>query len=78
MTPEDILRQPARVLTQTQRQFYFDQGYLLLERIVPDESIELLRATTREMLDRSRTVTKSDAVWDLENGHSAARPRLRR
>ena len=29
-------------------------------------------------MDRSRAITKSDAVWDLEKDHSAQRPRLRR
>jgi ectoine hydroxylase-related dioxygenase (phytanoyl-CoA dioxygenase family) len=78
MTPEKILAEKPRVLTQKQREFYFAEGYILLEKIVPEPWVERLRATTREMIERSRSVTRSDAVWDLENGHSAARPRLRR
>ncbi len=78
MTPEQILSHPPRVLTQAQREFYFENGYLLLERIIPQEWVERLRAATREMIERSRSVTKSDAVWDLEVGHSAERPKLRR
>lgn len=78
MTPEAILRQPPLVLSQKQREAYFADGYLLLERMIPMDIIERLRATTTEMVDRSRSIAKSDAVWDLENGHSAARPRLRR
>jgi ectoine hydroxylase len=78
MTPEQILSEKPRVLTQQQRERYFEEGYVLLDRIVPEEWVERLRATTREMMERSRKVTRSDAVWDLENGHSAARPRLRR
>jgi Phytanoyl-CoA dioxygenase (PhyH) len=30
------------------------------------------------MVDRSRAITKSDAVWDLDKGHCAETPRLRR
>jgi ectoine hydroxylase-related dioxygenase (phytanoyl-CoA dioxygenase family) len=78
MTPEQVLSQPPRILSQKQREFYFENGYLLLEKIIPMEIVERLRATTDEMLERSRAVTKSDATWDLEAGHSAARPRLRR
>jgi ectoine hydroxylase len=78
MTPEQILCHPPRVLTQAQREAYFENGYLLLERIVPQEWIERLRATTTEMVGHSRSVTKSDSVWDLEPGHSALRPKLRR
>ena len=42
MTPEQVLScKPAR-LTQRQREFYFDNGYLLLERIIPLDIIERL------------------------------------
>jgi ectoine hydroxylase len=78
MTPEDVLSQKPRVLTQEQREFYFENGYLLLERIVPHEWIERLRAVTDEIIEKSRAVAASDAVWDLEKGHSAQTPRLRR
>ena len=78
MTPEDILSHPPCVLTQKQREFYFDNGYLLLEKIVPDDWLEKLRATTDAMVDKSRGVDKSDKVWDLDKGHSADAPRLRR
>jgi len=78
MTPEQILSHKPRVLTQKQREFYFEQGYLLLERIIPEEWLERLRAATDELIERSRKVTKPDAVWDLEPGHRADAPRLRR
>ena len=35
MTPEQILSQPPRVLTQAQRESYFEHGCLLLERLIP-------------------------------------------
>jgi ectoine hydroxylase len=78
VTPEQVLALPARVLSPTQRQSYFDNGYLLVERAIPMEWIEKLRAVTEEMVDRSRTQTVSDAIFDLEPGHTAERPRLRR
>jgi len=78
MTPEEVLSIKPKVLTQKQREFYFENGYLLLEKFLPDAWIERLRATTDEMVDRSRAITKSDAVWDLDKGHSAETPRLRR
>jgi ectoine hydroxylase len=78
LTPEQVLSHPPRVLSQKQREFYFSEGYLLLEKIIPQEWIERLRAATEELVERSRKVTKSDAVWDLEPGHRADAPRLRR
>ena len=35
MTPEQVLEIPPRVLAQEQREFYFDNGYLLVESIIP-------------------------------------------
>ena len=37
MTPEQILKIPARVLSQQQREDYFTNGYILLERFIGDE-----------------------------------------
>ena len=78
MTPEQILSHPPRVLTQAQRESYFEKGYVLVENVVPDEWIERLRDVTNEFVERSREITESDAVWDLEPDHSAQNPRLRR
>lgn len=78
MKQEDILARPPKMLEQSQREFYFENGYLLLEKIVPDEWIEKLRRTTDAVIEDSRSIGKSDAVWDLEPGHSAESPRLRR
>ena len=71
MTPEQILAIPPRVLTQAQREFYFTEGYILLERIIGDDWLKKLRDATDELVERSRKVTKSDAVWDLEPDHTA-------
>lgn len=78
MTPEQVLAVPPRVLSQSQREFYFREGYILLERIIGDEWIMKLRAATEELVERSRKVTQSDKVWDLEPGHRPDAPRLRR
>ena len=59
MTPEEILSRKPRVLTPKQRESYFENGYILLERIIPDDWIETLRSATEEMVDRSRKITKS-------------------
>ncbi len=78
MTPEQILANPPRVLTQAQRESYFEKGYVLVENVVPTEWLQRLREVTDEFVERSRSVTESDAVWDLEPDHTAENPRLRR
>jgi ectoine hydroxylase-related dioxygenase (phytanoyl-CoA dioxygenase family) len=78
MTPEQVLAIPPRVLSQSQREHYFREGYILLEKIIGDEWIRKLRAATEELVERSRKVTKSDAIFDLEPTHRPDAPRLRR
>ena len=78
MTPEDVLSRKGKILSQDQRQFYFDNGYLLVENAIPQEWVVRLRATTEQMVEQSRPISQSNAVFDLEPGHSAQNPRLRR
>ncbi len=78
MTPEQILKHPPRVLTQEQREFYFENGYVLLEEVIPRDWMDALRKATDEVLEDSKAVSHSDAVWDLEPDHSPSNPRLRR
>lgn len=78
MTPEQVLAIRPNVLSQKQREFYFENGYLLVERVIPEETIEHLRRVTDEMVEQTRSLRASNAVWDLEPGHSAERPKLRR
>jgi hypothetical protein len=78
MKPQDVLAQAPHVLTDDQRRRFFDDGFLVLPDYVPQPWLERLRAATAELLDRSRAVTQSDAVYVLEEGHSADEPRLHR
>ena len=78
MTPDRILAEPPRVLTQAQREGYFRDGYLLVERLIPEDRIAALRAVTDGFVERSRAVAASDEVYDLAPGHGPDRPRVRR
>ena len=78
MTPEDILKVPAKVLSQSQRESYFEDGYLLVKSFIEQDWLDKLRAAIDAQVERSRAVTASDAVFDLEPSHSAEAPRLRR
>jgi ectoine hydroxylase-related dioxygenase (phytanoyl-CoA dioxygenase family) len=78
MTVDEIRATEPRVLTRAQQESYFENGYLLVERAIPEEWLERLRSVTKEMVDRSRALTRSDAIFDLEPGHTAENPRLRR
>jgi hypothetical protein len=78
MKPEDVMRHPLNVLTETQRRRFFSSGYLVLPDYVPQKWLDRLRRATAELLDRSREVRQSTDVFVLEEGHSAENPRLHR
>ena len=78
MTPEQVLALKPKILKQAQREAYFTDGFLLVERAISDDWIRKLRAATDELVERSRKVTKSDPVFDLEPAHRPDAPRLRR
>jgi len=64
MTPEKILSCPARVLSQAQREQYFEVGYVMVENLIPANVIDQLVDTTDKYLDRSRSVMQSDDTFD--------------
>jgi ectoine hydroxylase-related dioxygenase (phytanoyl-CoA dioxygenase family) len=78
MTPEEILGHKPRVLSQEQREFYFEQGYLLVEEFIDKAWLTELREAIQRQVEASRKIAKADAIFDLEPGHSAEEPRLRR
>lgn len=78
MKPEAILSRAPISITQAQREFYFENGYLVLEKFIPDEWLERLWTVTNRFIDESRSLTGSNDKFDVEAGHTAENPRLRR
>src|SRR5262249_25125832 len=66
------------MLSQAQIDFYHTNGYLGIENVLSAQEIAELRQVTDEFLEKSRHVTEHNDMFDLETGHSAATPRLRR
>ena len=66
------------MLQQSQIDFYHDQGWLGVEDVLPAQDVMELRQVTDGFVEQSRSVTVSNSVFDLEPGHSAEAPRLRR
>ncbi len=68
----------TRWLTEEQVRSYRRDGYVAILHVIDAARLAELRALTDEFLERSRAVTQSDAVFDLDPRHTAARPVLRR
>ena len=69
---------PTRFLTDAQVQSYQRNGYLAVRGVLDATQIGTLRRVTEALVERSRAVTKSDALFDLDPRHTAAQPVLRR
>ena len=66
------------MLSAAQITSYETNGYLAIEDVLTVAELEELRCVTDEFVEKSRTVTATDEIFDLEPGHSAASPSLRR
>ena len=78
MTPEKILSYSPQVLTQAQREDYFENGYIKVENLIPEETLIELQGVIAKVLDESRNETKSGSIFDLGPGHSSKKAVLRR
>jgi len=78
MTPETVLSQPARVLSQQQREDYFSNGYLAVDSLFGADEVARIGAVVDEFVERSRGESASGSVFDLAPGHCAETPRIRR
>ena len=58
--------------------FNQDNGYLLLEQVIPSSILTSLRETMDRFIEASRAVESSNRIYDLDQSHSADNPRVRR
>jgi len=71
-------RAQSNPISSTQLESYESDGYLHLDSFVGSEILSGLQTAADEFVEISRHMTKSDKILDLEPGHSAAAPRIRR
>lgn len=66
------------MLNQEQLDLYEKDGYIGVDGVLTDEEVKALQRVTDEFVEKSREVTEHNDIFDLEPGHSAANPRVRR
>jgi phytanoyl-CoA hydroxylase len=66
------------MLTAEQIARYRADGFLAVEAVFTPEEMAAGRAAVEELVERSRAVSEHDAEFDLEPGHTAGHPRVRR
>ena len=65
-------------LNADQATFYEENGYVLLERRVPLEIVEEIRAEIARFTEEARGMSASNERLDLEDSHTPDTPRVRR
>ncbi len=66
------------MLTAKQTDFYRTQGYLVLERQIPEDLIAAARAELARFIELACGMNESNDVLDLEDSHRPDAPRVRR
>ena len=66
------------MLTQAQKDEYARVGAIVVPDVLTQAEVAELRRVTDMFVEKSRAVTAHTEVYDLEDTHSAAQPRVRR
>jgi phytanoyl-CoA hydroxylase len=66
------------MISDQDREFYKENGYLGVENVLSGNELDELRRVTDEFVEKSRSISGSDTIFDLEPGHTSENPRLRR
>ena len=66
------------MLTQDQIDFYHENGFLGVEGVYTPAEMAEARAAVDELVEQSRSLTDHTDAYDLEPGHTAEQPRVRR
>jgi phytanoyl-CoA hydroxylase len=66
------------MLTDAQRAAYETDGFIVVPDVFSAAEVAELRAVTEEFVRASAKIAANDEIYDLEDTHSAAQPRVRR
>ncbi|MEP0940602.1 MAG: phytanoyl-CoA dioxygenase family protein [Rhizobiaceae bacterium] len=66
------------ILSNEQRAFYADNGYLVLKAHLPDDIIQQAHAEIKRLSEHAKSISESDDLIDIEDSHTPQEPRIRR
>lgn len=66
------------MLDSAKIEFYRENGYLMLENAIGTRQLASLQAVTKSFIEASRSVSQSNDIFELDEGHSPVEPRLTR
>ncbi len=66
------------MLSDEQIAFYRDNGYVHVPNALTAQQLSAMQRVTDDLIEKSKGVSESNDVYDLDEGHSADTPRLTR
>ena len=78
MTPDAILGEPAKVLSQNERESYFENGFVVARKFVSDSWLDRLRQSYVDAIEESRNHSLSNEWFTLQKDHCSESPKINR
>ena len=66
------------MLSQAQIESYRTEGYLIVENVFQSDEVGQALCIVDDFVEKSRQVTSQEGHFDLEPGHTAEHPKVRR
>lgn len=66
------------MLSQEQIESFEANGFLVIQDLLTPEQLAEARRGVQALVEKSRTLIESDAIFDLDQGHSAEKPMIAR
>ncbi len=66
------------MISEQDAAFYHENGYLVVPNVLSGDEVQELRRVTDDFVEAARHVSEHTAIYDLEDSHSPAEPRVRR
>jgi phytanoyl-CoA hydroxylase len=66
------------MLSEKQINAYKKNGYLVVEDVIPPETLKILQDVTDAFVEGAKNVTEHNETYDLADDHSKENPKLRR
>ena len=78
MLRQTVLNKKAKILTADQREEYFQDGGIKIEKVLNQEWLNEINESIKIFIENCKKLSKSNNIYDLQSDHSHENPKLRR
>ncbi len=78
MIKENIFKNKPKILTKSQREEYFEEGGLGVYEVLGKEWLQKANQSVEEFIEKSKKISVSNNIYDLQKDHTSKNAKLRR